>query len=130
MDAAAHYAGLVARQYRYRYRGGRGRRIASGGIAGIVIGCIIFAVLCILLLWFCCFRKRLARRNANHPRPAPSAGLLGRFRGNRQPQPSYPGMQEAGYGGMPPHQPGPGYPPQQTGYAYPPPPQPPQPTYR
>ncbi|KAI9172811.1 hypothetical protein HJFPF1_02325 [Paramyrothecium foliicola] len=115
MDTAVHYVDLVARQYRQR---SRGRRIASGAIAGIVIGCVVFVLAALLCCWFCCCRKRRSKRQAVHAQPSTGGGFMSRFRPNRQHQ-VHPGMQEAGYGGAPaPH----------TGYGYAP--QAPRPAYR
>ena len=94
MDATLNYANLVVRQYRHR---SRGRRIASGAIAGIVIGCVIFILCALFCCWFCCCRKKRAKRNAGYSHPRSSRGFLSRFR-NHHPQQVHPGMQEAGYG--------------------------------
>ncbi|KFA56025.1 hypothetical protein S40293_10761 [Stachybotrys chartarum IBT 40293] len=111
MDPVVRYAGLVTRQYRQR---SRGRRLARGAIAGIVVGCVVFLIAALLCCYLCCCRKRRrAKKASRHGHTAPASGgggLFGRFRGGRD-RGTHPGMTEAGYGG---------------GYG----PQAPQPTYR
>ncbi|KFA68419.1 hypothetical protein S40285_10001 [Stachybotrys chlorohalonatus IBT 40285] len=98
MDPVVHYAGLVARQYWQR---SRGRRLARGAIAGIVVGCVVFLVAALLCCYLCCCRKkRHAKKASRHGHTAPASGgggLLGRFWGGRY-RGTHPGMSEAGFG--------------------------------